>query len=129
MAFCLEYAQELEDRIELHELDSSERVEFFFGHQPESFFHHSFGSPVAVGVRIPQDSIVLSDQTEIHPPGIHSKTRQLPVTLLSCAGQPLFQFTKKIGNIPMNMPGDIELRVRETVNLFQADSVFIENPK
>ena len=68
---------QLEERVEVHELDTGLVIDLLFGDELEVFVHRPFGVRVAVAVGIAQDAAVLANADKVHTPGVNADAGQL----------------------------------------------------
>ena len=104
---------ELEQRVEVHELNTRLLIYLLFRHQFEIFIHGPLGMRVAVAVGISQYAPVLAYHHDVHAPGVDTDARQLDT--FACHGtQPAYDLVVQGIDVPEEMSSRLNDLVGET---------------
>ena len=71
------YGEELEYRVDLHELDARSSIDLLSWHDSKRNIQHAVGGMVSIMARIAKQSVVAAKQAEIHAPGIDAYSLNL----------------------------------------------------
>ena len=114
-------SQQLEQRIELHELQAGPSEDLRARHLLEGPLHHPVGAGVTVRVRLSQHFIPPVEQHVVHAPCIRAHRDNRLAVLLRGASQAILDFGPEPQDVPAERIAQADRAVREPVDFFEAD--------
>ena len=117
--------QQLEQRVELHELQAGLGEDFRARHLLEGLLHHPVGAGVAVGVRLAQHFVAAGEQHVVHAPGVRADGDDGLAVFLRREGEAVLDFGPEPHDIPAERVAQVHGAVGEAVDFFEADGLAV----
>ena len=113
------HGEQLEQRVEVHELYAGDVVNFLFWHAiAEVFLHLANGVRVAIGDRVAQYFAVFVDAHKVYAPSVDADALDWDISL-SHKFQAVYNLVVKGENIPIEMSASLNEVIVETCEFFE----------
>ncbi len=123
------HGQELVQGVELHELQAAVAEDLVAADHAERLFHHAVGAAVAVLVRVAEQLVAPAQQTEIDAPRIHAHAGDTVARLAARGPQTLANMGPLSEEVPIEVAIDLHRAIFEAVNLFELQTLAVEQPQ
>ncbi len=117
--------EQLEERVELHELQAGLGEDFGARHALERLFHDAVGAGIAVGERLAQHLAPLVQQHVIHAPRVRADGDDAFAELLASEREAGLDFVPEAQHVPAQAVGEEHRAVGEAMDFFELEGLAV----